>query len=472
MLEKQHTIAKSVSISGVGLHTGNNTKITFRPAIENHGIKFVRADLPQKPIIDADLEHVVDLSRGTTLGAGEVQVHTVEHVLAALYGMQIDNVLVELQGNEPPVLDGSAMPFVKKLQSVGIVSQSAPREYIEIDKTIVYHNEEKAVDIVIVPSPVFRIIYMIDYKNSNLGTQYTAMYNIEEFETEYASARTFCFLSETEMLKEQGLIKGGDLDNAIVFIDREIDESEFERLKKLFGLSQKKIVHDGGILDNRELRFPNEPVRHKVLDLLGDLALIGHPIKGHVMAARAGHASHVEIAKQVRKFHETKRLTKKYQTRVQAEMVFDVSAVLKIMPHRYPFLLVDRILELKPGEFVTGLKNVTINEPFFQGHFPGHPIMPGVLILEAMGQVGGVLLLNSFDDPESKLVYFTHIDKVKFRKPVIPGDQLYIRVQMLYFRRNICKIQAEAYVGDTLATEAQMMAVVVDKEQQNGEAQQ
>ena len=465
MLEKQQTITKTASISGVGLHTGNNTKIVFKPAPENHGIKIMRADLPDKPTIDADLNNVVNLSRGTTLGAGDIQVHTVEHALAALYGMQIDNVLVEVYGNEPPVMDGSAIEFVKKLKTAGIVQQSAPREYIEIDKTIAYHNAERAIDIVIVPSPVFRIIYMIDYKNSALGTQYTAMYDIDEFEHEYASSRTFCFLSETEMLKEKGLIKGGNLDNAIVFIDRDLEENEFVRLKQLFGLSHKRIVHDGGILDNRELRFPNEPVRHKVLDLLGDLALLGKPIKGHVMAARAGHAAHFQIAKQVREYHETQKITRKYQSRTQEGLVFDINAVLKIMPHRYPFLLVDRIIELKPGDFVTGLKNVTINEPFFQGHFPDHPIMPGVLILEAMGQVGGVLLLNSYDDPESKLVYFTGIDKVRFRRPVIPGDQLYFRVEMKYFRHNICKIRGEAFVGDTLATEAEMMAVIVDKEQ-------
>ena len=465
MLEKQQTISKPASISGVGLHTGNKTKVIFKPAPENHGIKIVRADLPEKPTIDADLNNVVELSRGTTLGTGEIQVHTVEHILATIYGMQIDNVLVEVYGNEPPVMDGSALEFVTKLKTVGIVQQTAPREYIEIDKTIAYHNADRAIDIVIVPSPVFRIIYMIDYKNSALGTQYTAMYNIDEFEKEYASARTFCFLSETEMLKEKGLIKGGNLDNAIVFIDRDLEETEFDRLKNLFGLSHKKIVHDGGILDNRELRFPNEPVRHKVLDLLGDLALLGKPIKGQVMAARAGHAAHFEIAKQVRKYHEAQKLTRKYQTRPQDGLVFDINAVLKIMPHRYPFLLVDRIIELKPGEFVTGLKNVTINEPFFQGHFPEHPIMPGVLILEAMGQVGGVLLLNSYDDPESKLVYFTGIDKVRFRRPVIPGDQLYIQVEMKYFRHNICKIRGEAFVGDTLAAEAEMMAVVVEKEQ-------
>lgn len=466
MLEKQQTIKSEVSISGIGLHTGNATSVTFKPAPEYHGIKFVRTDLPEKPTIDADLNNVVDLSRGTTLGAGEVQVHTVEHVLASLYGMQIDNVVVEVQGNEPPVMDGSAREFVKILKKAGIVAQSAPREYIEIDRTIVYHDSEKGIDIVIVPSPVFRITYMIDYPNSYIGTQYTAMYDIEEWEAEYSSARTFCFLSETERLKEMGLIKGGKLDNAIVFIDRELQNNghEMKRLKELFGFKGQKIKYDTGILDERKLRFKNEPVRHKVLDLLGDFALLGNPIKGHVMAARAGHAAHVETAKKVRKVFEKQKLTKKYQTTVQQDYVFDIEAIQRIMPHRFPFLMVDRIIEMHPGEFVSGIKNVTINEPFFQGHFPVKPIMPGVLIVEAMGQVGGVLLLNSFENPESKLVYFTGLEEVKFRKPVVPGDQLFIRVEKIYFRRNLTKVKGQAFVGDTLVAEAIMQAVIVDKE--------
>lgn len=464
MLEQQQTIAKAVSISGIGLHTGNYTTVIFKPAPANHGIIFIRTDIPEKTPIKADIEHVTDIARGTTLSANGASIHTVEHVLSALYGLQIDNVLVEVAGNEPPVMDGSSLEFVKVLKEAGIVQQDTPREYIEIDRTIIHREEENGIDIVIVPSEIFRVTYMIDYKNTYLGTQYTALYDISEYEREYAPARTFCYLSETEALKELGLIKGGSFNSAVVFIDREIDENEFERLKKLFGLADISIIHDGGILGGGELRFVNEPVRHKVVDLLGDLALLGAPIKGHVMAARAGHAAHVEIAKKVRKFYEAKLLTKKYQNKLEKDFVFDISAIQKILPHRYPFLLVDRIIDLKPGEFVTGLKNVTINEPFFQGHFPGKPIMPGVLILEAMGQVGGVLLLNSFENPESKLVYFTSMDQVKFRKPVLPGDQLFIKVEKILFRRNICKIKAAAYVGDTIVSEAVLSAVVVDKE--------
>ena len=464
MLEKQRTIGKAVSLSGVGLHTGNHTTVIFKPAPENHGIVFIRTDIPEKTPIKADIDNVTDLARGTTIAANGASIHTVEHVLSAIYGLQIDNILVEVAGNEPPVLDGSAIEFVKSLKEAGITQQDAPREYIEIDRTIIHHDEEHAIDLVIIPSDIFRVTYMIDYKNTFLGTQYTAMYDISEYEQEYAPSRTFCYLSETVMLKERNLIKGGTLDNAVVFIDRELNESEFDRLKKLFGVDDIKISEDEGILGGGELRFVNEPVRHKVVDLLGDLALLGAPLKGHVMAARAGHAAHVELARKVRKFYEAKLLTKKYQNKIQKDFVFDINAVQRILPHRFPFLLVDRIIDLRPGESVTGLKNVTINEPFFQGHFPYKSIMPGVLILEAMGQTGGVLLLNSFDNPESKLVYFTSMDQVKFRKPVVPGDQLFIKAEMIFFRRNICKIKASAYVGDTLVTEAILGAVVVDKD--------
>ena len=313
MLEKQRTIGKAVSLSGVGLHTGNHTTVIFKPAPENHGIVFIRTDIPEKTPIKADIDNVTDLARGTTIAANGASIHTVEHVLSAIYGLQIDNILVEVAGNEPPVLDGSAIEFVKSLKEAGITQQDAPREYIEIDRTIIHHDEEHAIDLVIIPSDIFRVTYMIDYKNTFLGTQYTAMYDISEYEQEYAPSRTFCYLSETVMLKERNLIKGGTLDNAVVFIDRELNESEFDRLKKLFGVDDIKISEDEGILGGGELRFVNEPVRHKVVDLLGDLALLGAPLKGHVMAARAGHAAHVELARKVRKFYEAKLLTKKYQ---------------------------------------------------------------------------------------------------------------------------------------------------------------
>lgn len=464
MYENQRTISKSVTIEGVGLHKGNPVKMTFLPADPDTGIRFVRKDLKDSPEIPADINHVVDISRGTVLGVGDVIVHTVEHVLAAIYGLGIDNLIIELTANEPPVMDGSAKLFVDALMESHPIDQEAPKEYLQVEKTLIYHNEEQAIDLVIVPSDEFRITYMVDYQNPALGTQYTSMYSMEEeFVNEFASSRTFCFLSEVEVLKEQGLIQGGNLDNAIVIVDRDVESSEFDRLKELFGLSHSEVRLGKGILDDRMLRFRNEPVRHKVVDLIGDLALLGMPLKGHVLAARAGHAAHVELVRMLRKVYEKKQITKKYQKGTAEGFVFDSRAIQEILPHRYPLLLVDRIIDLIPAEKVVAIKNVTINEPFFQGHFPGHPIMPGVLIIEAMGQSGGVLLLNSVENPEDKVVYFTGLDNVKFRKPVMPGDQIRFTVEMLMFRRGICKMKGMAHVDGSLAAEADMQAVIVDR---------
>ncbi len=465
MLEKQRTITKSISMSGVGLHTGNPTNMTFHPAPPNTGIIFRRLDLPDNPQVKADIDNVIDISRGTTIAKGEAVVHTVEHVLAAIAGLMIDNVIIDLDANEPPVMDGSALPFVQVLKQGGIVEQDSPRDYIVIDKTIVYAEEKRGVDIVVFPSDEFRITFLIDYHNSALATQYTAIYSLKgEFETEYAPARTFCFLSEVEPLLQQGLIKGGNLDNAIVFIDRKIEESEVGRLKQLFQITGDDVkIGMNGILNGKELRFKNEPVRHKALDLLGDLALLGMPLKAHVQAARSGHAANVELVKRIRKEYQKIQITSKYQGGRKGDFVLDSQAILKILPHRYPFIMVDRILDLIPQERVVGVKNVTINEPFFQGHFPDHPIMPGVLILEAMAQVGGVLLLNTESNPEDKLVYFTGLDKVKFRKPVRPGDQLRFEVEMLKYRQSLCKMAGKAFVANELVCEAELSAAVVNR---------
>lgn len=465
MLKTQRTIRGAISYSGIGLHTGEPCSLTFNPAPEGHGIQFKRLDIPNSVPIPATIDRVVDISRGTIIGQNDVRIHTVEHVLAALAGLEIDNVLINLTASEPPVGDGSAMPFVKVLTDVGFEEQSAPKEYLEIEKTIIYHNEEKGIDLVVVPAPAFRITYMIDYRNPALGTQYTSLYDLqEEFVSEFASARTFVFLSEVEALKDQGLIKGGSLDNAIVFVDREVDDSEFDRLKQLFGMKSSVIRGDNGILDGRELRFYNEPVRHKALDLIGDLALLGFPIQGHVLAARAGHAAHVELVRLLRKEYEKKKIIRTYRGKTSADVIFDSAAINRILPHRYPFLLVDKILDLSPGERVSGIKCVTINEPFFQGHFPGYPIMPGVLVIEALGQTGGILLLNSVDDPEKKLVFFTGLDNVRFRQPVRPGDQLYLQVEMEFFRRGLCRMVGKAYVNDAVVAEAVMSAVVRNRE--------
>ncbi|MBN2413769.1 bifunctional UDP-3-O-[3-hydroxymyristoyl] N-acetylglucosamine deacetylase/3-hydroxyacyl-ACP dehydratase [candidate division KSB1 bacterium] len=465
MLKNQQTIKEEISYSGTGLHTGNKTKITFKPAPANSGILFKRVDIEDSPVIPADVDHVIDISRGTTIGIDDVKIHTVEHVLAAISGLEIDNIICEIHGNEPPVGDGSALPFVEVLLKAGFVEQESPRDYLIIDKTITYSEPERGIDIVIFPSDEFRITFMVDYKNPALGTQYTSMYSLrEEFATEFAAARTFCFLHEVEELWKAGLIKGGDLDNAVVIIDRDMDDDELAELRKMFGIDSKVHLSANGILNGKELRYPNEPVRHKALDLIGDLALLGVPIRGHVLAARSGHAANAELVKLIRKEYKKKLIKSKYQVNQKSDVFLDADAIQKILPHRYPFLLVDRIIDLIPQERVIGVKNVTSNEPFFQGHFPGKPIMPGVLIIEAMAQTGGILLLNAETDPAHKLVVFTGIDNVRFRKIVTPGDTLRFEVEMGPFRRSMAKMFGRAFVNDELACEADLMAAIVDRE--------
>jgi len=382
--------------------------------------------------------------------------------LASLAGLELDNVIVELDSNEPPVGDGSCLPFVQVLLKAGIVEQNQPKNYIEIETPLFYSEKERGVDIVVLPSDQLRMTFMIDYKNPALGTQYTSLVSLEdEFVKEFAPARTFCFLSEVEMLREQGIIKGGDLDNAVVIVDRKVDKKELKRLKNLFDLKQDMFVGKTGILNDVKLRFPNEPCRHKASDLLGDLYLLGAPLKAHVLAARSGHAANAELIKKIKREYDKKKITQRYRNKHKGDFLLGIEAILEIMPHRYPFLLIDRIIDLEPNKKVVAIKNVSINEPFFSGHFPENPIMPGVLIVEAMAQAGGFLLLNTVKDP--KMVYFLGMDEVRFRKPVVPGDQLRLEVEMLQFRRGTCRIQAKAFVEDDLVAEAMLMATVVDK---------
>ena len=435
--------------------------MTFRPAPPDHGIQFVRTDIAGNPSVIADIDHVVDISRGTTLQQGEARVHTVEHVLAAFAGLQLDNMIVELDNNEPPIGDGSAKPYVDKLLEAGIVDQDADKYYLEIDSPMSYSEPERGVDLVVTPSNDVRITFLIDYKSPALGTQYTTLQDLEkEFVEEFAPARTFCFLSEVEQLKAHGLIKGGGLDNAVVIYDSDLGQVEVDRIQTALNLKERAFVGKTGIINDVKLRFYNEPVRHKTLDLLGDLFLIGVPFKGHVLAARSGHKANVALARKMRELYKKKQIAKRYPSN---GFFLDIQSILKIMPHRYPFLLIDRVMDLDPEKRVVAIKNVTINEPFFQGHFPGHPIMPGVMILEAMAQAGGILLLNAIEHPETKLVYFMSIDNAKFRKPVTPGDQLRFELDMLSFRRNTCKMSGHAYVGETLVAEADFMAMVIDR---------
>uniref|UniRef100_A0A7V2ZMR2 Multifunctional fusion protein n=1 Tax=Ignavibacterium album TaxID=591197 RepID=A0A7V2ZMR2_9BACT len=470
MIQTQRTIAAPVSMSGIGLHTGTECTMTFKPAAENTGIRFVRVDLGGNPEIPAVAEHVVDVSRGTTIGIGEAKVHTVEHVLAAIVGLQIDNIIIELDGIEPPVGDGSALPYVEVLQKAGFVQQEAPKDYLVIDETVMYHNEEKQIDIVALPLDGYRITVMVDYQNPALGSQHTGLFDLEkEFVSEFAPARTFCFLSEVEALADQGLIKGGDLDNAVVIVDHSLNDNELKELGKKIGITENFVLGEQGILNNKQLRFKNEPVRHKLLDLMGDLALIGAPIKAQILAARPGHKANVEFAKQIRKLYQQKKLVKKFQFVKKEGVVFDTNAIQRILPHRYPFLLVDKIIHLDMDKKVIGVKSVTVNEPFFVGHFPGQPIMPGVLIIEAMAQTGGILLLNSFPNPEEKLVYFMQINNAKFRKPVVPGDQLYMEVELTQKKSKVVMMAARSYVNDVLVAEAEFMAGIVDREQKTEE---
>lgn len=469
MRATQRTVANISKFEGVGLHTGNASSIEFHPAAEGYGIRFVRMDLPGSPEIPALVDFVSDISRGTTLTNNGASVHTVEHVLAAVVGLEIDNVRIELTANEPPIGDGSSEPYVEALLRAGFEEQKSARRYLVVDETVAYRNEEKGVEIVALPLPNdYRITVLIDYNNPALGSQHTGLFSLEkEFVTEFSKARTFCFLHEVELLHDQGLIQGGNLENAIIIVDRELDEASIKMLAKKLAISESIILGTNGILNNRLLRYKNEPARHKLLDLLGDLALVGAPMQAQILAARPGHASNVEFARKLRKLSQKQSLVQRYNPTGNHDYVFDITAIERIMPHRYPMLLVDRILEIdiaeRGTERIVGLKNVTYNEPFFAGHFPGKPVMPGVLILEAMAQTGGMLLLNSVQEPEKKLIFFMAIDKAKFRKPVVPGDQLIFELKMLRNRGKTFVMAGEARVDGQLVAEAELMAAIVEK---------
>lgn len=458
---KQHTIKKSVTISGVGLHTGVEANMTFQPAPPNHGIKFQRTDLPGKPIVDADVDNVVDLSRGTTIEQNGARINTVEHTLAALVGMQIDNVLVQLDGPEPPIGDGSSKPYVEKLKQAGAKEQNALRDFCEVHEGVFYRDRSRDVEMAALPLDDYRITVMVDYKSPVLGSQHASLNDISQFESEIAASRTFCFLHELEELHKEGLIKGGDLNNAIVIVDREVEENELEQLAKLFN-KPKVAVKKEGILNNVELRHKNEPARHKLLDVIGDLALVGKPIKAQILAARPGHAANIAFAKKLKKaMLANEKAAPKYDPDLPP--VVDINQILNILPHRYPFLLVDKIIHLDK-QMVTGVKNVTVNEPFFQGHFPGNPVMPGVLQVEAMAQIGGILVLNSVSDPENYWTYFLAIDNFKFRRMVLPGDTLIMKCELDFpIKHGIAKMTGRGYVGKNLVCEGSMTASMIKK---------
>lgn len=461
MVVKQQTISKPVTLSGTGLHTGLDVNITFKPAEADHGIVFKRIDLPEKPIIRAQAENVVETARNTVLEEHGARVGMVEHSLSALAGLRIDNVIIEVDSPEMPILDGSARNITDALQTAGVIEQDAERECFEIKEPIIYTNEEKGIEIMSLPSDDFSVSVMIDYNSVVLGNQYASLSDLDEYPTEIAPARTFVFFRELEVLWRSNLIKGGSLDNAMVILEREVSQSEMDRVADLIG---KPRVHGQvqGILSTTKLEFSNEPARHKLLDLLGDLVLAGMPLKGKIIATRPGHEANVEFAKLVKnaiKAEKARNVVPAFDP--AAKPVMDIQDIMDLLPHRPPFLLIDRIVEMT-DEMIIGVKNITMNEPFFVGHFPAEPVMPGVLIVEAMAQTGGVLVLNTVDNPSEYSTYFLKIDSVRFKRKVVPGDTMVLKLELTEpIRRGIARMRGQVFVGDQIATEGEMMAQIV-----------
>ena len=457
---KQKTIAKEVTLSGVGLHTGKSVTMTFKPAPENSGYAFVRIDLEGRPIIEADANYVVTTQRGTNLEKNGVNINTSEHVLAALVGLEIDNCIIELNASEPPIMDGSSKYFVEILETAGFIEQEAFVEEYVVKEIISYKDEKTGSEIMIMPSDKYELTTMVDFGTNVLGTQNASINEISEFKKEISDSRTFSFLHEIEMLLDHGLIKGGDLNNAIVYVDKELSKETMDKLRIAFG-KDDIAVKPNGILNNLTLNHPNEAARHKLLDVIGDLALIGTRIRGKVIANKPGHYVNTQFAKKVSKIIKIEKRNKVPVFDLTKEPLKDVNAIMDILPHRPPFLLVDKILELTESH-VVGLKNVTMNEPFFAGHFPGAPVMPGVLIIEAMAQAGGILALSVVPDPENYLTFFLKMDNVKFKKQVTPGDTLIFDLVLEEpMRRGICIMTGKAYVNGILVAEAELMAKIV-----------
>lgn len=458
-MQKQNTLAASFSLQGKGLHSGLNIEVSFNPAPENHGYKIKRVDLPEQPVIDAVAENVINTQRGTVIGRKDIQISTIEHAMAALYAMGVDNCLIEVNAPEFPILDGSARHYVEEIQKVGLQEQNAARDYYIVKHKVEVKDEETGASIMLLPDDHFCVNTLISFNSPVLNNQFATMNDVKDFPTEIAASRTFVFVRELEMLLQNNLIKGGDLDNAIVIYDQKVSQEALDKLADMMNVPHQNI-QELGYINHEPLVFDNEPARHKLLDVIGDVALIGKPIKGRVIATRPGHSINNKLARIIRKQIKLNDVQAPIYD-PNAEPVMDINRIRELLPHRYPFLLVDKIIELGKN-YIVGVKNITTNEPFFQGHFPQEPVMPGVLQVEAMAQTGGLLVLNTVDEPERYSTYFMKIDGVKFRQKVVPGDTLILRLELLApIRRGISTMKGYVFVGDKLVSEAEFMAQII-----------